>query len=73
MKPPKEDAPPNPFQDALDKKNEDLTPNEKEQTALSNLVTKVQTVLDDLIVSPVLEDLVVEEVRQVEPTRREPW
>jgi len=64
MKPPKEDAP-NPFQDALDKKNEDLTPNEKEQTALSNLVTKVQTVLDDLIVSPVLEDLVVEEVRQV--------
>ena len=49
----------------MDKKNEDLTPNEKEQTALSTLVTKVQTVLDDLIVSPVLEDLVVEEVRQV--------
>ena len=37
---------------ALVKKNQDLTPSQAEQTALSNLVTKIQTVLDGLIVSP---------------------
>ena len=34
------------------KKNQDLTPSQAEQTALTNLVTKIQTVLDGLIVSP---------------------
>ena len=37
---------------ALVKKNQDLTPSQAEQTALTNLVTKIQTVLDGLIVSP---------------------
>ena len=34
------------------KKNQDLTPSQAEQTALSNLVTKIQNVLDGLIISP---------------------
>ncbi len=37
---------------ALLKRNQDLTPSENEQTTMSNLVTKVQAVLDALIVSP---------------------
>ena len=40
------------FFKALVKKNQDLTPSQAEQTALNNLVTKIQTVLDGLIVSP---------------------
>ena len=40
------------FSQALIKRNGDLSPSEKEQNAINNLVTKVQTVLDTLIVSP---------------------
>lgn len=54
------------FPDALVKRNEDLTPSTAEQTSLSDLVTKIQTVLDGLIVSPKeFEACKIEEVRQV--------
>jgi len=65
VSPPKEDAD-KAYQDALVKKNQDLTPSQAEQTALTNLVTKIQTVLDGLIVSPGSFDACqIEEVRQV--------
>jgi len=37
---------------ALIKRNEDLTPSQAEQTAVTNLVNRVQAVLDGLIVAP---------------------
>jgi len=37
---------------ALIKRNEDLTPSQSEQTAVTNLVNRVQAVLDGLIVAP---------------------
>jgi len=54
------------FHQALLKRNGDLTPSEKEQNAITNLVSKIQTVLDTLIVSPGNFDACqIEEVRQV--------
>jgi len=37
---------------ALLKRNQDLSPTPSEQTAIGNLVTKVQAVLDNLVVAP---------------------
>lgn len=34
------------------KRNQDLSPTPAEQTAIGNLVTKVQAVLDNLVVAP---------------------
>jgi len=53
------------FTQALLKRNQELTPNGQEQAAVQNLVTKVTTVLDNLIVTPDAADLGLEEVRAV--------
>jgi len=53
------------FQAALVKRNQDLTPSEKETAAVTNLVTKAQAVFDNLIVNPGNFDACIEEVRQV--------
>lgn len=56
----------NAFQQALMKRNLDLTPTQKEHSAVLNLVTKVQAVLDSLIINPGSFDACqIEEVREV--------
>jgi len=55
------------FTQALLKRNSDLSPNAAEQASILNLVTKVQAVMDAVIVDPGAgtNDACVEEVRQV--------
>lgn len=50
---------------ALVKKNQDLTPSQIEQTSIANLVSKVQAILDNLVVTPGENGVALEEVRQV--------
>nr|QBH73942.1 interleukin enhancer binding factor [Nicoletia phytophila] len=54
------------FTQALLKRNSDLSPTPQEQTSILNLVTKIQGVMDNLIVAPGHFDACqLEEVRQV--------
>ncbi|XP_030856179.1 interleukin enhancer-binding factor 2 isoform X2 [Strongylocentrotus purpuratus] len=61
--PPTEDTP---LQMSLLEKNTEMTPGTNEQTAVLNLVTKISSVLDNLMVSPPANfEVSIEEVRQV--------
>lgn len=55
-----------PLADALLKRHQDLTPSPQEQSAVQSLVTKINAVMDSIIVSPGnFEAAAMEEVRQV--------
>ncbi|CAH3144463.1 unnamed protein product [Pocillopora meandrina] len=53
------------FTQALLKRNQELTPSGQEQASVQNLVTRITTVLDNLIVAPDAAELGLEEVRAV--------
>jgi len=55
-----------PLTSALLKRNQDLTPTQDEQSAIANLVSKVHSVLDNLVVAPTdFNTSQLDEVRQV--------
>lgn len=55
-----------PFNDALIKRNQELTPSANEQTHLLNLTTRTQTVLDNIILAPGdFDACVIDEIKQV--------
>jgi interleukin enhancer-binding factor 2 len=54
------------FNDALIKKNQDLTPNAQDMGLLSNLLTQIQTVFDNLILVPDdFDACLIDEIKQV--------
>ena len=54
------------FTDLLLRRNQDLTPSSQESQAITSLVTKINAVMDNLIINPnAFEAAQMEEVRQV--------